>query len=116
MFKKLRNKNLHEIKEAALPVPSKRARLSPLVYGAGLIAVGVMLRKVKPEVGTAPNPLQFGAARGASKRLRSAAFARDRAANFAPSNITDKLGTSLVLGGIAMVTARVLDEAVGRKL
>ncbi|WP_425071919.1 hypothetical protein [Sagittula sp. S175] len=116
MLNKLRNRKMDEIKEAALPVPSKRARLSPLVYGAGMIAAGLLLKKVNPRFGTVPNPLQFGASEGTSRRLKSAAFARDRAASFAPSNITDKLGSSLMLGGIAMVTARVLDEAVGRKL
>ena len=33
---------------------------------------------------------------------------------FAPSNVTDSLGRSLLLGGAALLVARVLDEAAGR--
>ncbi|GAA4217898.1 hypothetical protein J4E08_14960 [Sagittula sp. NFXS13] len=116
MLKKLRKSNLDEAKEAALPVPSKRARMSPLVYGAGMIAAGLLLKKVNPRFGTLPNPLQYGASRKKSRGVKAATFARDRAANFAPGNVTTKLGKSLILGGAAMLTARILDEAVGRKL
>jgi hypothetical protein len=34
---------------------------------------------------------------------------------FAPSNITDSLGRSLILGGAALLIARVLDEVGSRR-
>jgi predicted phage tail protein len=33
---------------------------------------------------------------------------------FAPTNVTDSLGRSLILGGVALLLARVLDEVAGR--
>jgi len=33
---------------------------------------------------------------------------------FAPSNVTDSIGRSLMLGGVALLLARALDEIAGR--
>ncbi|MFW2588924.1 hypothetical protein [Sagittula sp. SSi028] len=115
MLKRLHNRpSPDNLAEAALPGPSKHERLQPLLYGAGLLAVGTLLIKLKPRFGVAPNPIVHSA-RTQSKRRKAAAFARDRAAGLAPGNVTDKLGKSLVLGGVAMMTARLLDEALARK-
>ena len=116
MLRSARIRRLEDAKQAALPKPSKRARISPLVYGAGMIGVGLLLKKVNPRFGDMPNPLQYGGTQKHSKRIKAATFARDRAANFSPSNLTTKLGKSLMIGGTAMLAARLLDEAVGRKL
>jgi hypothetical protein len=97
----------------ALPIVRSRDRLKPFLIGAGLLTAGAMLLRVKPEFGQVPDPRPYG--RTANGRLRKgfAHRVRDGAATFAPSNLTDQLGKSLLMGGTAMLVARVLDEYLG---
>ncbi len=86
------------------------ARLKPIVYGGALAGVGYLLLKAKPAFGEMPET-HVSKRKRRSKASKAARFARDGAKTLAPGNLTDKMGKSLLIGGIAMVAARLLDEA-----
>ena len=104
---------LTEIKNEVLPA-DRRARLAPIFFAGALIGLGATLIKTKPRFGNVPNPSQFGDMPRRKGWRRAAQKSRDGVATFAPSNVTDSLGRSLLLGGAALLVARVLDEAAGR--
>jgi hypothetical protein len=84
-------------------------RWKPIVYGGALAGVGLLLLKVSPSVGEMPKAsLSKGTSN--SRRSKVARVARDGAEQLAPGNVTDKLGRSLLIGGLAMISARLLDE------
>ncbi|MBE9638238.1 hypothetical protein IQ782_15400 [Salipiger pacificus] len=97
----------------ALPA-SRRDRLAPIVFAGGLLAIGALLIKAKPRIGHVPQPKQFGDLPRRSRARRAALTTRDHVAPFAPTNVTDSLGRSLMLGGAALLLTRLLDEAAGR--
>ncbi|MAC78745.1 MAG: hypothetical protein CML66_11860 [Rhodobacteraceae bacterium] len=95
-----------------LPV-SREERLAPFVYGGGMLAVGAALLVAKPKVGQVPNPRHGGDGPRRGVR-RVAQVGRDSLHSFAPSNVTDSIGRSLMIGGVALVLTRLLDEMSGR--
>ncbi|WP_226623479.1 hypothetical protein [Alloyangia pacifica] len=97
----------------ALPA-SRRERLAPMLFAGGLLAVGAVLLKTKPRIGHVPEPRQFGNLPRRSKARRAALATRDQVSTFAPTNVTDSLGRSLMIGGAALLLTRLLDEAAGR--
>lgn len=97
----------------ALPA-SRRERLAPVVFAGGLLAIGAMLIKAKPRIGHVPTPKQFGDLPRRSRARRAAQTTRDHIEPFAPTNVTDSIGRSLMLGGAALLLTRLLDEAAGR--
>ncbi|ANT62151.1 MULTISPECIES: hypothetical protein [Roseobacteraceae] len=97
----------------ALPA-SRRERLAPMLFAGGLLAIGAALLKAKPRIGHVPEPRQFGDLPRRSKARRAALTSRDHVAAFAPTNVTDSLGRSLMIGGAALLLTRLLDEAAGR--
>ena len=48
------------------------------------------------------------------RRRRAARKSRDVVAPFAPGNVTDSIGRSLMVGGVALALTRLLDEMSGR--
>lgn len=90
------------------------ARLLPLAYAGGLLAIGAALLIAKPRVGHVPQPNQMGTSPRRSRWRRAAQRGRDGVQAFAPVNVTDSVGRSLLLGGAALLLARVLDELSGR--
>lgn len=104
---------LTEIKNEVLPA-DRRARLAPIFFAGALIGLGATLIKTKPRFGNVPNPSQFGDMPRRKGWRRAAQKSRDGVATFAPANVTDSLGRSLLLGGAALLVARLLDEAAGR--
>ncbi|APZ53471.1 hypothetical protein [Salipiger abyssi] len=105
--------NLPEIARTTLPA-TRRARFAPFVYAGGLLAIGTALLVSKPRIGKVPEPRQMGNAPRRSRLRRAAQHGRDGAQAFAPSNVTDSVGRSLILGGVALLAARALDELSGR--
>ena len=97
----------HSLSEAS------RDRWAPVAYAGGMLAIGAGLLIAQPRVGHVPDPAQAGDA-PRNKRLRRAAqVGRDGARAFAPSNVTDSIGRSLLVGGVALIMTRVLDELSG---
>lgn len=95
-----------------LPV-SRKERLAPYVYAGGMLAVGAALLVAKPGIGKVPNPKHGG--HGPRRGVRKAAqVGRDNVQTFAPSNVTDSIGRSLMIGGAALFLTRLLDEMSGR--
>lgn len=111
----LRDKDLPDVSDLkeALPIVRRRDRLKPFIFGGSLIAIGSMLLRVKPSVGQVPDPKPYGTSGRNRLRRRMAHRVRDGAASFAPTNVTDQIGKSLVLGGTSLLVARVLDEYLG---
>lgn len=97
----------------ALPIIKKRDRVSPFFFGGALLAVGSLLLRASPNIGNVPDPKPYGSSARRSKRRRAAERVRDASASFAPTNLTDQLGKSLMLGGTALIVARLMDEYVG---
>lgn len=93
--------------------PAPRSAVSPVAYGAGMLALGAVLVLSKPRIGAVPEPVQTDDAPGVLRRL--AAAARDGVSAFAPSNVTDSIGRSLVIGGSALILARAFDALAGRR-
>ena len=91
--------------------PKPNARITPLLYAGGMLAVGAALLIAKPRFGEVPEPRQASDLPSASRWRRAARTSRDTVQPFAPSNVTDSLGRSLLLGGAALVLTRLLDEA-----
>ncbi|MCA0964219.1 hypothetical protein [Salipiger bermudensis] len=104
--------NLPSLSHKALP--ASRDRLMPVAYAGGLLAVGAVLLIAKPRFGQVPPPNRMGDGPRRSRLRRIAQRGRDGIQTFAPTNVTDSLGRSLILGGIALLLARVLDEVAGR--
>ncbi|WP_353474459.1 hypothetical protein PVT71_21150 [Salipiger sp. H15] len=97
----------------ALPA-TRRERLAPIVFAGGLLAIGAVLLKAKPRIGHVPAAKQFGDLPRRSRARRMAQTTRDHIEPFAPVNVTDAIGRSLMLGGVALLLTRLLDEAAGR--
>ncbi|MBU2961720.1 hypothetical protein KO516_13030 [Citreicella sp. C3M06] len=95
--------------------PSRRERLAPLAYAGGLLAIGAALLVAKPRIGNVPASMLSKDAPKGSRWRRAAQVGRDGASTFAPTNVTDSIGRSLMIGGAALVIARLLDEAVGKR-
>lgn len=104
---------LSEIRDRALPA-GRRERLAPLFFAGGLLTLGAILLKTKPRLAQVPAPKQFGTLPRRSRLRRGAMTARDHIEPFAPTNVTDQIGRSLLLGGAALLLTRLLDEAAGR--
>ncbi len=85
-------------------------RVSPLIYAGGLIGLGALLLWAKPRIGEVPKAALTERVSG-SRRRRLARSGRDAVGALAPSNVTDSVGRSLVVGGLALMLARLLDEA-----
>ena len=86
-------------------------RLTPLLYAGGLIGIGAALLWSKPSLGHVPTPALTKEGKNPSRSRRVARRGRDAVGSLAPTNVTDSLGRSLVLGGVALMLARLLDEA-----
>ncbi len=102
--------SLSEKVPSSLP-PTTGKRLMPLVYAGGMLAIGAALLATKPRVGHVPNARLSGDAPSGSRFRRAAQTTRDAADTFAPTNVTDSIGRSLLIGGAALVLTRLLDEA-----
>ncbi|MBY6003463.1 hypothetical protein KUV62_06075 [Salipiger bermudensis] len=103
--------NLPTLSNKALP--ASRDRLMPVAYAGGLLAIGAALLIAKPRLGHVPPPNRMGDGPRRSRLRRAAQRGRDGVQAFAPTNVTDSLGRSLILGGVALLLARVLDEVAG---
>lgn len=82
----------------------------PLLLGAGLVGLGVLLRVLRPRALDLPRrdtPLRRP--RNAS-RGEVARFARDGITEVLPDNLSDSVGRSLLLIGAGLIVARALDE------
>ncbi|MEC7762627.1 MAG: hypothetical protein VX874_12035 [Pseudomonadota bacterium] len=90
-------------------------RVAPVLYAGGMLALGIALIVAKPRIGNVPKPLARGDESSAGRLRRAAIRGRDGVEAFAPSNVTDSLGRSLILGGAALLVARVLDEVGTRR-
>ncbi len=86
----------------------------PVLYAGGMLAIGAILLVAKPRIGKVPAPNFRGDLPRRSRWRRAAQLGRDNVGVFAPDNVTDSIGRSLLLGGAALLLSRVLDEAVGR--
>ncbi|OWU72676.1 hypothetical protein ATO3_16450 [Marinibacterium profundimaris] len=97
------------------PLPEARPhRISPIAYAGGMLALGAALLIAKPKIGRVPEPKQGGDVPRRSRVRRAAQVGRDGAQTFAPSNVTDSIGRSLMIGGTALLLTRILDEMSGR--
>ena len=105
---------LPDLMDRYLPA-TRRERLSPLVYAGGMLAVGAALLIAKPRIGQVPRSTLSGDRPTRSRRRRAAQGSRDVIAPFAPSNVTDSIGRSLMIGGVALALTRLLDEVASRK-
>ncbi|GAB1379990.1 hypothetical protein [Pararhodobacter aggregans] len=94
-------------------LPAPRSGVSPVTYGAGMLALGAVLVLAKPRIGAVPEPVQDGDEPRGLRRL--AAAARDGISVYAPTNVTDSLGRSLLIGGGALILARAFDALAGRR-
>ncbi|EPX79523.1 hypothetical protein [Salipiger mucosus] len=104
---------IQEMRDRLLPA-QRRERLMPIFFAAGLLTVGTVLLKTKPRIGHVPRPKQFGDLPRRSRLRRAAQASRDTVEPFAPSNVTDQIGRSMLIGGAALLITRMLDEAAGR--
>ena len=109
-FFKSRARELAEEVDADLIPASPADRLAPLGYAGGMLALGALLVTAKPRIGHVPDPRQAGTAPGAGPLRKAARAGRDSVSVFAPTNVTDSIGRSLLLGGTALLVARLLDE------
>ena len=97
------------------PLPEGRNdRIAPFAYAGGMLALGAALLIANPKIGQVPEARQAGDAPRRSRMRRAAQIGRDGAQSFAPSNVTDSIGRSLMIGGAALLVTRLLDEASGR--
>lgn len=103
-----------------LPAHLRRARgaadwdrLAPFAFGAGIIAAGAVLSRIRPTALDLPDATPRKS-RGSGPISRLIAWTRDGADHVAPENMSAQLGRSLILAGTAMLAARVLDELAGR--
>ncbi|WP_373355887.1 hypothetical protein [Pseudoroseicyclus sp. CXY001] len=93
--------------------PSREERLVPLAYAGGMLAIGAALLLARPGIGEVPEASPLGHAPRRGRLRRAAHWARDGLQSFAPTNVTDSLGRSLVIGGAALLLTRLLDEVAG---
>lgn len=93
---------------------ARNERFAPFAYAGGMLALGAALLIAKPKIGQVPEARQAGDAPRRSRMRRAAQIGRDGAQSFAPSNVTDSIGRSLMIGGAALLVTRLLDEASGR--
>ncbi|MFZ5964031.1 hypothetical protein ACOXXX_13860 [Thalassococcus sp. BH17M4-6] len=100
---------LPELMQRYLPA-SRQERLAPFVYAGGMVAVGLTLLLAKPRIGNVPRSALAGDGPVRSRRRRAAQKSRDVVAPFAPGNVTDSIGRSLLIGGVALGLTRLLDE------
>ena len=100
---------LPDLMERYLPA-TRRERLSPLVYAGGMLTIGLALLLAKPRIGKVPRSTFSGSGPRAGRRRRAAQRSRDVVAPFAPGNVTDSIGRSLIIGGVALALTRLLDE------
>ncbi|WP_238364120.1 hypothetical protein [Mesobacterium pallidum] len=100
-----------------LPAPSalspERGSIAPVVYAGGMLAAGALLLLAKPRIGEVPDPRHRGDAPRRSRVRRAAQHGRDAAQTFAPTNLTDSIGRSLLIGGAALLIARTFDALTG---
>ncbi|MGZ9811060.1 hypothetical protein ACXN5S_11400 [Pseudoroseicyclus sp. H15] len=94
--------------------PSNRDRLVPVVYAGGMVALGAAMLAAEPWVGEVPEAKLSGDDKPKGLLRKSARMGRDGAQALAPTNVTDSIGRSLLIGGIALLLTRILDEIVGR--
>lgn len=94
--------------------PATRDRLVPVLVAGGLVAAGVLLLRVDPGSAQVPDAAAFGEGRRRGRLRNAALAARDAVRPFAPSNLTDQVGRSLILGGVALLLTRLFDEIAGR--
>ncbi|SNR46822.1 hypothetical protein [Puniceibacterium sediminis] len=94
---------------------ARRERLSPLLYAGGMLALGAALLIAKPRIGHVPRATLAEGPPTRSHSRRAVQGSRDIIAPFAPSNVTDSIGRSLMIGGVALALTRVLDEMAHRR-
>lgn len=85
------------------------ARLLPMLTGLGVMAVGAVMSRRTLSALDMPSPVARGAAPD-SRTGAAVARLRDGASSAAPGNLGAQIGRSLMIGGAAMIVARVLDE------
>lgn len=90
-------------------------RVTPIAVGVGLLAVGALLWKTKPSMLDMPDPLPLGKEPDNSFSRRALRKTRDGVSHVAPSNLSVSLGRSMVIGGLALVLTRILDELTGKE-
>ena len=93
--------SLPELVQHYLPA-SRRERLTPFVYAGGMVAIGLTLLLAKPRIGNVPRSDLSGDRPAMGRRRRAARKSRDVVAPFAPGNVTDSIGRSLMVGGVAL--------------
>ncbi|MDQ2095796.1 hypothetical protein [Rhodalgimonas zhirmunskyi] len=91
-----------------------RDRWMPLAVAGGLALAGVALYRAKPEVLALPEPEVLDEDEQ-NHLSRAARRTRDGVARFAPSNIAESLGRSMVIAGVALALTRVLDEVAAKR-
>ena len=89
----------------------KNEKVAPVLYSAGMLAIGSLLLAGKPRLGEVPKAAHGGDRKRRSRWRRAAQKSRDAADSFAPSNLSDSMGRSLLIGGAALLLTRLLDEA-----
>lgn len=112
-FFKSRSRELAESIDADILPASPRDRVAPVAYAGGMLAIGALLVAAKPKIGHVPDPRQAGEVPTRGMFRRAARAGRDSVSVFAPTNVTDSIGRSLLLGGTALLVARLLDEVAG---
>lgn len=108
---KLKPRDIFDL-PAKMP-PSRRERLAPVVYAGGMLAIGAALLIAKPRLGQVPQSRLSADLPTRPRWRRALRKGRDGADTFAPSNVTDSIGRSLLIGGAALLITRVLDEVSG---
>ena len=86
-------------------------RVLPMLAGLGIMATGALLSRKQPSVLDLPSPVAKGGA-PSNRAGAAAARVRDGASTAAPGNLGSSIGRSLMIGGAAMMIARVLDEVI----
>ena len=105
---------LTEVEMDALLPASNRDRLVPVVYAGGMLALGAAMLAAEPWVGDVPEAKLSGDDKPRGVFGRAARLGRDGAQALAPSNVTDTIGRSLLIGGVALLLTRIFDELLGR--
>ncbi|ADM09056.1 glucosyltransferase MdoH [Parvularcula bermudensis HTCC2503] len=86
------------------------SRHTPLVLGAGLMALGLGVRQWRPTALELPKrPRRQSHDRGARKAAR---VTRDGLARFLPKNMNESIGNSLMVMGVGLIAVRLLDDWV----
>ena len=93
-------------------VPEVPSRAMPFAVAGGLVVLGGLLLRSRPDLLDLPDPRVSRPAptsRGQAVARRS----RDAVAALVPDNLSKTLGRSLVITGVALLTARALDLFAG---